>query len=209
MKLSVPEQRLLAFARETFGERLTEFLTAGLGEDVTSQRWRFRISYAGGEGATLKRRLEVITYEPTDGSSYLPRRRDPLVLIALLRLLLEGDHISSNLLRYKQEDVLSLLGRKDSPKAREEIDGAVRRYFLLIYQWKMNRSELKNRNLAFYNSQENMISECEFLDSEAEGSDRVERVLNRIVFNQHFIERLLSRSLFGVEWDQVRSVKIV
>src|ERR1043165_1352883 len=113
MKLSAQEKRLVNFARKEFGEELVEFLMAGSGEDVTAQRWHFTITYAGNGNSLLTQRVEVITYEPEDGSSYLPCRRDPLVLFALLHFLLLSSDVASNTLRYQRGDLLSLLGRKD------------------------------------------------------------------------------------------------
>lgn len=199
MKLSTPEKRLLDFAREEFGERLTEFFSAGFRENVDSQRWRFTITYVGDNNSLLKRHVEIITYEPEDGSSYLPRRRDPMVLLALLYLLLRGNSESSNILRYKDEDVLGLLGWKDTEKARGEMDRAIKRYFQLTYNWKMNQEELAGNGLTYYTSQESIINEHEIVDGEAAQE-------NRIVFNANFIELLLRRSSFGIDWTTVKSV---
>lgn len=154
MKLSGPEQRLLDFAHGQFGGHLTLFLLAGLGEEAVGQRGRFTITYTSGKSASLKRHVEVITYEPADGSSYLPRGRNPLVLLALLYLLMNAEQGSLNILRYEQEDMLSLLGWKDTLKARWEVDEAVKRYFLLTYQWKMNKDELLRERLTFYTANE-------------------------------------------------------
>jgi hypothetical protein len=199
MKLSVSEQRLLDFAREQFGEHLSQFLLAGLGEEQVGQRGRFTITYASGENVALKRHVEVITYEPEDGSSSLPCGRNPLVLIALLHLLMTSNQGALNMLRYEQEQVLSLLGWKETRKARQEIDEAVKRYFLLTYQWKMNKSELQRERLTLYTVNEALISAHESISTE-------DGKLSRIVFNEHFIEHLLSRSLFGIYWNSVRSV---
>ncbi len=208
MLLSTPEQHLLNFAREEFGEKLTDLLLAGLGEDVVALSWRFVINYAGGDGAPLKRHVEVITHEPLDGTSCLPRRRDPLVLIALLRLLVKGNGASINRLHYKEEEVLNLLGWEDTTETRSEIDEAVRRYFLLTYKWEMNESELKDKNLSVYTANNQMITETQKFEEEIRGSKPVKRI-NRIVFSEHFIEQLLSRSLFNVDWKRVWSVKLV
>jgi hypothetical protein len=198
MKLSAPELKLLDFAREQFGEHLSQFLLAGLGEENVGQRGRFTITYTASENAVLKRHVEVITYEPTDGASYLPRGRNPLVLIALLYLLMNGDHGSLNTLRYEQADVLSLLW-KDTLKARREVEEAVERYFKLTYMWKMNKSELAGARLKIFTANEAMISEYTSVDTyNGRGV--------RIVFNEHFIEHLLGRSLFGIDWNNVRSV---
>jgi hypothetical protein len=199
MNLSAPEQRLVDFAHEQFGEHLSQFLLADLGEEVVGQRVRFIITYASSENALLKRHVEVITYEPTDGSSNLPRGRNPLVLIALLHLLMNGSQGSLNTLRYEQDEVLSLLGWKNTRKARREVDEAVERYFKLTYQWKMNKSELANAKLNFFTANEAMLSEYTSIDTENGKSERV-------VFNEYFIEQLFSRSLFDVDWNNVRSI---
>lgn len=200
MNLSAPEQRLVDFAREQFGEQLSQFLLAGLGVENEGQRWHFAITYTGSDGAELLRQVEVITYEPLDGTSYLPRGRNPLVLIALLHLLINGSQGSLNTLRYEQADMLSLLGWKNTQEARREIDEAVARYFKLTYQWKMNDSELAAAKLDFYTTDETMLSEYTSIDTEDGKSARV-------VFNEHFIEHLLGRSLFGIDWKAVKSME--
>jgi hypothetical protein len=199
MRLSAPELRLVNFACEQFGEQLSQFLLTGLGEEEISQRGRFTITYKCGENSYLERHVEVITYKPADGSSYLPRGRHPLVLIALLHLLMNGTQGSLNTLRYEQEEVLSLLGWKDTRKARREIYDAVERYFKLTYQWKMNKSELASAKLKFFTANETMLSEYTSIDTEDGKSARV-------VFNEHFIEELLRRSLFGINWNSVKSL---
>lgn len=205
MELSAPEQRLLDFSRERFGEQLSQFMLAGLGEEPTEQRWRFTITYAGDENAVLKRRVEVITHEPLDGSSCLPRGRDPLVLAALLRLLLEVNQRSPNTLSYEQGELLRLLGWKDTWKAGGEMEEAVRRYFMLTYKWKMNKRELARQKLNFYTSDESLISETNTL-SEEDAGGRMKLLTSRIVFNERFIEHLRSQSLFGIDWSNVRSI---
>lgn len=206
MRLSAHEQHLLDFAREQFSKYLSRFLLFGLGEEQAGQRWHFTIAYTGDKGAVMERQLEVITYEPTDGSTYLPQRRDPLVLLSLLHLLLHSDHESPNRLRYEQKSVLSLLGWDDTSQTREEIDKAIERYSLLMYKWKMNDSDLARSNLSFHTTRECLISEYEVLDEETEDSGQVERVFNQVVFNAYFIEHLMGRSLFGIEWNNVRSL---
>jgi hypothetical protein len=199
IKLSAPEKRLLDFAREQFGEHLSQFLLSGLGEEIAGQRWRFAITFTDGESAVLKRQVEAITYEPLDGSTFLPRGRDPLVLAALLHLLLNGDQAAPNTLRYERADVLSLLRWKDSKKARREIHEAEERYFRLTYKWQMNKSELAAAKLNFYTANETMLSEYTSINTE-------DRKSARVVFNKHFIEHLLGRSLFGIDWNRVQSI---
>lgn len=200
MKFSPLEQRVVAFASEQFGEPLTRFLLAGLGEREVDRRWRFTISYGGGEGSELERRIQVISHEPEDGSSCLPRGRDPLVFLALLQLLMSVVRTPDYELLYDQEGVLEILGWSDTPEARIEMDRAVKRYFLMFFKWEMNRAELARENLAYYTAMERPISECENLDEEENG--RARRVSNRVVFNDIFIEGLRRRRLFHIDWNE-------
>jgi hypothetical protein len=74
--------------------------------------------------------VQVLSYEPTDGQSHLPRRRNPLVLLALLQLLISGQASQHNLL-YDQEYLLNLLNWGDTQEARSEIAEALERYSLI------------------------------------------------------------------------------
>lgn len=202
-RLSGAERLLLTFALDTFGERLSRFLLAGLGEEGVSQRWDFAITYAAGE-RNLKRRVQGITYEPEDGPSLLPRRRDPLVLIALLRLLPRDGPQPRYRLSYGPRDLLRLLGWRDSLEARNEIDGAVERYSLLMYVSQADPAEIAPHYLSRYKVRETIISE--YQTSSSEGEEK-ERAPNLVVFNPHFIEQLGRRSLFGLDWNVVVSLE--
>jgi hypothetical protein len=203
-RLSIAEQKLVEFAREAFGEFVTQFLLAGLGEKDVGRRWRFDIAFDDGK-TKLRRRVEVITHEPEDGSSCLPRGRDPLVLLALLRILTLCGEGSNPRLLYDQEDVLKLLGRADTPKARREMDQAVRRYFMMTFKWGMSRAEQAREGLWHYTAMESIFSETEAIDREGEDG-RMKRAVNRVDFNPNFIEHLKGRSLFDVDWGRVTSV---
>jgi hypothetical protein len=72
MRISTREQYLLDFAREQFGEQLSQFLITGLGEKQVSQRGHFTITYASNENAVLKRHVQVFTSESANGSPYMP-----------------------------------------------------------------------------------------------------------------------------------------
>lgn len=203
------ERRLLKFTLDTFGEMLGQFLLTGLGKKKVGQRWNFVITFTGDEGTVQKRHLRVITHEPLDGESFLPRGRDPLVLLALLRLLLHAHWKAKPALLYQQEDILNLLGWEDTVEVRREIDEAAERYSLLIYMWEMNRDELAHRSLSHYRARERMITGYETTDKETGDGGQMRRVANRVIFDEYFIDGLLRRSLFDVVWDRVRAVKLV
>lgn len=199
MELSPQEQQAVAFASEQFGEPITQFLVVGLGEEELGRRWRFTITYVDRDGARLRRQVEVISHEPEDGSSCLPRGRDPLVFLALLQLLLRGGQTPDCRLIYDQEDVLRLLGWEDTEETRREIVEAITRYFLMTFKWGKNRAELAREKLSHYTAMERPISECGTVDHEETGEMR--RVFNQVTFNEHFIGRLQRRRLFDIDWN--------
>lgn len=208
LELSISEQQLVEFAREAFGEFITRFLLAGLAEEDVGRRWLFTIAFDNDVRADLNRRVQVITHEPSDGSSWLPRGRDPLVLLALLQLLTRVGESSNQGLLYDQEDILKILGWADTPETRHEIDQAVKRYFLITFKWEMSSTELVCASLTHYTAMENIFSESETINLELEDG-RTKGTMNRIVFNSHFIGHLKRRSLFDLDWSRVTSVSYV
>jgi hypothetical protein len=206
MKLSNPEQQLVAFASNQFGHQLTQFLLAGLGEEKVGQRLQLTITYIDSDGTQLGRDIQVMSHEPEDGSSCLPRGRDPLVFLALLKLLILGDQPPNYRLRYEQKDVLKTLGWEDTSATRREMDETIRRYFLMMFKWEMNPTELAREKLSFYTAMKRPISESQTIDEEEGG--QVRRIFNQINFNETFIERLKHRRLFDIDWEKVQSLKI-
>lgn len=199
MELSAREQQLLDFAIGEFGEPLTQFLLAGLGEDKVRPRWRFTITYLNNEGIRIKRTVKVISHEPEDGSSRLPRGRDPLVLLALIRMLTTAGQPSDYRMRYELEDVLNILGWADNGMNRRKIDEALRRYSQMMFSWKMCRAELALDNLSHHSAMQSLISE--YGTSDREECGRVTRVFNEVFFNSNFIEALRRRRLCDVNWN--------
>jgi hypothetical protein len=205
-RLSDREQQLLTFALDRFGEQLIRFVLAGLGAEATEPRWRFAVAYTDGAGSVYERRVEVITHEPSDGSSLLPRGRDPLALLALLHLILPDSQGMTTHLRYAQRDVLEVLGWDDSEETRRELDDAIGRYSSLTYLSEAEGAELGHLNLASYKIRECPISSFSTMDEEAGEEGSVRRVFNQVVFNESFVTGLVRRSLLEIDWDRVTSV---
>jgi hypothetical protein len=205
MELSPREQQLLDFAIGEFGKPLTQFLLAGLGEDKVGPRWQFTITYLNDEGVRIKRTVKVISHEPEDGSSRLPRGRDSLVLLALIRMLIIAGHPSDYRMRYELEDVLKILGWANNRRNRRAIDEAVRRYTQMMFSWKMGRAEVARNNLSHHSAMQSLISEYGASDEEEGG--RVRRLFNEVVFNSNFIEALRQRRLCDVNWNTQRQTE--
>lgn len=210
IKLSKLERSLISFARAEFGEHLTQFLLAGLGEEETTHSWLFTIDFTH-DGTSLHRELQVSDNDHPEAPTRLPERRDPLVILALLRLLILQDqpsssNLSSANLSYKIEEVLKLLGWKDTARSRRMIDEAVERYSKLMYRWAMGADELAIRGLAFYNSMERFVSGFSRVDQESKDGKQLIRVSNRIEFSKEFVEGMRKRSLFQIDWNRIISI---
>jgi hypothetical protein len=204
LQLSEHERLLLGFALETFGEALSQFLLAGLGENVAGRVWLFAVTFVDEQGATRRREIRVEADEQTDFVIRLPCRREPLVLLALFELLFERGALSM-VLAYTQEEVLSLLGWENNyDEARLAVDEAVRRYSKLSYYWSLTDEELRGRQRSFYRGVGGIISGYRHEDVEEAGE--ISRVVNELTLSAAFVEDLLHRTLFGVAWDNVRDI---
>jgi hypothetical protein len=202
MKLSAPEQRLLDFAHEQFGEHLSQFLLAGLGAEDEVQIWLFTVTFTDKQGVDQCREIKVEADERPDIITLLPRHREPLVILALLRLLIVEREMTAATLYYEPKQVLGLLGWEDSVKSRLIINEAIERYFNMSYNWLLNGEELKEKNLSFYNGQGRIISG--YGRYYTEGVERSKRLAGMVEFGAPFVEGLVGRRLFDLDWNSVR-----
>ena len=203
--LTASERRLLKFAVDNFGEPLSRILLAGLWEDGVEQRWQFNITFTDTGAATYECRLQVITYELIEGESYLPRRRDPLVLLALLHFLLGETGEPKTELTFEPRDVLTGLGWRNTDEARREVDEVMERYSALTYMWILSGGESTQKG--WVKGRERLFSNYRTIDEEGQNGGRQE--FRHIVFNTAFIDALRRRTLFGVDWGRVTSIKAI
>lgn len=202
-RLSGSERRLLEFALDLFGEPLSRFLLSGIGEEAEMQVWLFRVSFNNESEVACCREIRV---EPDDiprEPRVLPCQREPLVMLALLHLLIEA-HGSLSTLSYSQEQVLNLLGWGDDETTRSDIDQAVRRYARLSYSWGLSKEELTERKLSFYDAESRFISGYGYYNAEADGENR--RIANNAEFSSVFVEGLIRRTGFNVDWKRVSEI---
>jgi hypothetical protein len=73
--------------------------------------------------------------------------------------------------------------------------------------WELNRSELSHRKLSFYKVNERPVTEYRTVDREVGEEGLMKRVYNQVKFNEFFINGLLRRNLFKIDWNQVSSLK--
>lgn len=119
-------RQLLKFARTEFGDHLSTLLLSGYGEERRKMVRSYNIGIREGAQHTSKR-LKLVTDDP----SGLPSQDEPLVLLALLRLLWVGEQMRTSDVNYTHEALLRVLGWPDSTRGRAGIDHAVERYYNL------------------------------------------------------------------------------
>lgn len=207
LRLSGSEHQLLEFALDQFGEPLSRLLFSGLGEDRVVSGWLFTVTFTGGqEGVHYSRKIRVVADYRPDMATSVPRGKEPLVLLALLRLLLVDREFFWPELSYDQEEVLKLLGWEDVWESQITIDKAVKRYTTLYYEWALEERELEEANLSFFHSASRFILGYRY--ETIEEDDGVERrTANHVQFDVDFLKELIGRSLFGINWDNVSSLE--
>jgi hypothetical protein len=206
MGLTEHEQHLVDFALEQFGEPLSQFLLAGLGREELAKSRILTITFAGTGGVVLHRDVQISINELPGASGFLPRRRDPLVILALLNLLLMERRTDSATLFYEHHDVLNHLKWEDTPESIHYIDEVVERYADLTYCWTLSGEELAGRNLSFHRGKEILISGYCFDDITEDDEEQLKRVANQVDFSVSFIEQLMRKTLFELNWNSVLSV---
>lgn len=205
--LTGPERRLVKFAVDTFGAPLAGFLLAGLGEkDETGRAWVFSVTFEDGGGASRRREIRVEAPDLPGSTISLPAGKEPLVLMALLRLLLAKRGAPPSRLSYRREEVLRLLGRDETDESLRAMDEAVERYADLGYRWALSAEELSERNLARFRGWASFVTGCGHRDAEEAGGGAVKRESSYVQFSAEFVRELISRSVFDVKWDNVREM---
>ncbi len=200
------ERQLLKFALDIFGKPLSQFLLAGLGAEDTARSWLFTVTFTDKQGIERSRQIKVEADNLPDLVPGLPQQREPLVLLALLRLLIVDRQLSSAPLFYEHGEVLSLLGWEDAPGSQLAIDKTVKRYATLSYDWGLSDEELAERKLSFYQGQRRIVSGYSHYSEEEDG--QFKRVAGRVNFATELIEELVGRRLFNIEWGGVREIAL-
>jgi hypothetical protein len=203
--LSARERLLLKFALDVFGEPLSQLILAGLGEEAEARSWLFTVTFENARGATHRREIRLESDEHPGVVTLLPRRREPLVILALLRLLIADRQMASASLSYRQAEVLGLLEWKGAMKSRLILDQAVERYARLSYNWKLSDEELIEGGFAYFHGS------ARFISGYGHQNHREDRQIKRLVswveFNSNFVQGLLGRSLWGINWNSVTTLE--
>lgn len=199
---SKAERRLIEFVREEFGGHLGNLLLSGYDVTERVQLRRLVVTVANPTGLKEERFLEIFT----EGVNVLPYGHDIVVLAAHLRMLNEQGAV--NRLLYDLPDMLKRLGWVDPVEGLRNIEGALIRYYRLSF------AEAKRRRHPLTVKAEGRISECRIIDGYDLENEPVRRGIGypllyfNVDFNTHFLDRLLRRTLFGIDWNRVTSVSV-
>lgn len=205
--LTGPERRLVKFAVDAFGAPLASFLLSGLGEkDKGGKAWLFSVTFEDNRGISRRREVRVEAPDLPDAVTSLPAGKEPLVLMALLKLLLAKRGMPPSRLSYRREEALRLLGWGETDEALRAVDATVERYADLGYRWALSAEELAERDLARFRGWASFVTGCGHHDAEDASGGPVKRESSYVQFSAEFVRELISRSVFDVKWDNVREM---
>jgi hypothetical protein len=197
---SKAEQKLIDFTRGSFGDRLSELLLCGYGEERVLSSRDFVVELAGRDATEEQSRLMFVAEGSAGASSSLPYRKEPLVLLALLRLLPAEGRGSAGRLSYSYSDVLEVLGWGATAESLETVSISVTKYFHAFYQLSGQghggRSEHAHKL--------HPLTRYEFYGGEKAGSES--GMTFSITFGLDLVETLRRGNLLGLDWGRVESL---
>lgn len=201
---SKAERELIAYAKKTFGEHLCDLLLCGYGEEGAPSSRDFVVELAGGGEAATRSRLMFIAEGPAGTSPCLPSRKEPLVLLALIQLLMGGDVAAEGGRHLTCVGVPALLGWDETDESRETVAAAVTKYFHSFYQLidgpnigGGGRPRESTRKLRPFGGYEVAGG----VGSRKEGDAKCS-----VTFNPEFTEALGRGMLLGIDWKRVKGL---
>lgn len=116
----------IARSHRAFGLFPNALLLSGYGdrdEDIINYR-SFTATVDDGLGGQVERKLEM----STDSKAGLPRGKDPIVLLGLLKLLFDRG-APTNAISFRKQELMDVLGWENNSYTQEDIEGALNRYY--------------------------------------------------------------------------------
>ena len=196
------ENRLITEAKETFGAHLVSFLLAGYNEfDLVSARCF--------EVLTQCRSLETRTLIKiaTGDASGLPQGEEPLVLLALLKLLISGsDLVEGNKIVTPTEEICSVLEWNISSRTSAIIDRAIWKYFRASYLLAHDNQYSFPDMSGFSANISRLIVACAFSNQFGIEDPLREVGYIQVEFYEGIVQELGAATLFGMDWTRVISL---
>jgi hypothetical protein len=202
---------LIARTHRAFGLFPSALLLLGYGETEIIKSRSFTTTYTDPKNTAVERKLEMVT----DSELGLPRGTDPLVLGGLLTLLFErGEH--TNNLVFRKSELLNILGWDNTTAARQDIEGALKRYYATSYRgvnvWsnptRAGRIEEERRLIVGYKFVDERKTRylADKLRTDKEGVAGGHRQFTQISFNPEFLNDV-RRSGVAIDFKLLRSLR--
>lgn len=193
------EEKLICYMQGAFGY-LANLLLSGYGESEVTDSRSFTILT---DNHGIKTR-HWITLRAGDFSG-LPSQREPIVLLALLKLSLVGGHeVSSSTIRSPATAVRGLLEWENSEETDLIISKAIRKYFNMSYirtdDIQYTFPERPERLTGMYR----LLRYCEFGSDLGDEGERSEGVI--VEFSENVIKEIFERRLFRINWPAATSL---
>jgi hypothetical protein len=193
------ERGVLESARLLLGGNLSEFLLFGhLGEPRRRSRLLLDAHLWDARRRTPAYRLEIVS----SGEEGLPGRRDPLVLVAVLHLLLTGD-AGRDGVTFAGGEVPALLGWEDTPAARREVEAALSRYCSTSFHLASRERRGPGRVVVRRRRAQQLISEYETSTERAEEGLGMSRSSTTVRFHRGFLAGVSGEEKYflGVDFE--------
>jgi hypothetical protein len=195
------EKRLIAHLEEQFGEHLSALLLSGYGTKTWIQRRDLVVSTTDRVGNQEEHPVVLLT----KGAHALPYGQDPVVLAAHLRMLSERGAYGR--LSYDLFEMMKVLSLVDPVQGMKAIEGALYRYFRLSYAVEGVRRHPLAPQSEGVTAERRILTAYDFEHEPVRSRDPYPAMHTVVEFSQRFLDQLRQRSLFGIDWDHVRSVK--
>lgn len=192
-------RRLLSFATAEFGEYLSGLLLSGYGVDQIVLRRRYVVSLQDDGGQ------EITVEVATDDSKGLPAGWEPLVLLALLKLLPGGRSLTVTV-SYSLRELLKKLGLTagDGRAVERAIEGYYDLSFIKYDAIEPSLREFPPARMRVLRP----IIEWEREEETVGGNRLIIHKGGQVKFNPDFVEQLKGRSLLGIEWQRVQGLRV-
>jgi hypothetical protein len=199
-------RRLAEYLERHCGPHLSALLLAG-GERQAGGRM-FSVTSRGEWDETQEKYIE---FGRLGLSADLPRGQDPLILVALIKLLFERGEVTEEActLTVDHTALLKLVGVKDSLEARRRLREALERYENLRFVEVIYRQSKKGPKKSGRGNLNRVLTyqAAETVTGGKAGWGTRLRVA--VEFDYSFIDELRRGTLFGVDWQRVISISEV
>lgn len=190
------EQRLILDIKQYFGDALAQLFLAGFGDDELVTARSFLVEP---EELNIYCSLNISTEDPEG----LPKGQEPLVLLALVKILKEDLTGIGTMIPSPVSHLRGILGWEDSDESHRIIHRAIRKYFNLSYVTIIKLSQSLDEAAAYTIVMRRLMVSCVYRAGKEGISDPEAKICQYIEFNKEMREELMEGELFGLKWAGV------